>query len=1000
MAELPPGTFDLVKYGNPFEGETFGIATPAYEAGIGLGAGLGLGASVVGAGWSAYEVYQAKKEGDAKRAGFWGGVGTGIITGAGIGAGIGALGAGVTAIPGAAIGGIAGGIGGAFAGNTETAKNVASRVIGVDGALTATMDHLKPEEKRQLGFNNDREHDLAILKQTLERRGINTLRQMDQDANGLSTQELERGLGFLAPAPGQPTNTQTPSSNVTTNQSAPSNPITAYKNPDGSFIAVMPGDKTNPIKITRNVDSDKISDAEFAQYMKSRIGNPDDIKMLARNLRSVIANTLPEANLDPNGDWQISGEMLQQVAFKLGQKAKNEKLPLDQRAAYAMTVGNLGWAAKNVDQSKVDQKSVNEFMSVVQPDQLSHQFISAKIMPTAMIAKKKPSPTHSAAKGDDGKDGESPDAKPTRKDGPSGSLTSTTGDHTANIQALLRLDDAQFSPVLIDGIKRDLTDAGSKAYLEKLKADQDFITKHNINLADVNSTDRLWGIMRLRLQDNKKYRNQLSGSALAEMDHYITARDAKPTQIKLGDKQEEPVKAAQRFMNILSKLDLDPNEMKGVDLKVIDGKIDRKGPTENAIPKLRAFYQRESVKLGNEDNERKAQISQERLDLEKQLAAAQQAQQDAEAARMAAEKRAAAAEKVAANEAGLIENLYKQIDAKPQMATTESACDPARDIWMHSLHESGFFPEDDKAAKLGKKYCDMMNDSGLSLAEMRRGFIHIESDGHIIVVRASEQRTFSGQPVVLAYDISAHIRDKKLAGIETVRLSKPSLTEAAADLNAANEHLGGRLDKKIGTLKDMYADRKHGLDKPYQVHARIENGHFVASVIPERVHGQNPALYSRAFEQTPPFIHERTTHIDNLDNPDLLDGKRDKIDGHKYKYSEIHNLVAPFEKAANGDAKGAYDARHVIPGGDGGMMMAINKDGSSNKNVQGEDNRPFKERYAALYLKGGDVAKSIDDLQKLKDAHQENSDVYKNIINQVNTLSGAQQTRPIVPASR
>ena len=51
-------------------------------------------------------------------------------------------------------------------------------------------------------------------------------------------------------------------------------------------------------------------------------------------------------------------------------------------------------------------------------------------------------------------------------------------------------------------------------------------------------------------------------------------------------------------------------------------------------------------------------------------------------------------------------------------------------------------------------------------------------------------------------------------------------------------------------------------------------------------------------------------------------------------------------------------------------------------------------------LKGGDVAKSIDDLQKLKDAHQENSDVYKNIINQVNTLSGAQQTRPIVPASR
>ena len=81
-------------------------------------------------------------------------------------------------------------------------------------------------------------------------------------------------------------------------------------------------------------------------------------------------------------------------------------------------------------------------------------------------------------------------------------------------------------------------------------------------------------------------------------------------------------------------------------------------------------------------------------------------------------------------------------------------------------------------------------------------------------------------------------------------------------------------------------------------------------------------------------------------------------------------------------------------------MMAINKDGSSNKNVQGEDNRPFKERYAALYLKGGDVAKSIDDLQKLKDAHQENSDVYKNIINQVNTLSGAQQTRPIVPASR
>jgi len=278
-----------------------------------------------------------------------------------------------------------------------------------------------------------------------------------------------------------------------------------------------------------------------------------------------------------------------------------------------------------------------------------------------------------------------------------------------------------------------------------------------------------------------------------------------------------------------------------------------------------------------------------------------------------------AAEKKAADEAATIDGLKQEIAADNQKIHNLEVDCYERDTWMNSLHSSGLFPEDDKAAKLGKKYCDMINDSGWSLAEMRRGMLHVESDGHLILVRASEQRTFNGQPVVLAYDITKHIDDeRKLAGIDTVRLSPPSMREMAAVVNASREHAkssGQPFIDLAGAVKKEKADVKHGFDKEYSLHGRIVNGQFVANVVPNHVwSGSNQANYVRAWEQTPDFIREKSTAIDNLDNPDKLDGKKSKADGHRYRYTEIHDLAKPFEKAASGDDKGALDIRHAIPG--------------------------------------------------------------------------------------
>ncbi len=647
---------------------------------------------------------------------------------------------------------------------------------------------------------------------------------------------------------------------------------------EGRYIAIVSGKGSDLISVEKANFSEKtqLTPAQYSSYLMSRLGDKDDVKIIAHHLRDLVGKNYQwkEGNANYVSKTEING-----LTDRLTADLHSATDPY-QKAAYAFLLGNLGDAVTQTTYG-VSTNAMKEFSelhgkTLRQQAEAELKKLGATTKAPAAEVKKviytpeepdpvpevkdpgtvvKPKPPAAPKTG--GKD-----RVPTRVVA-GGDAHPIQDMKIAELQAVLTCLNVATDVRWTDGIYKQRTNAAVGQYFAQY-GDAHNVPytikdgyKPNNNDGSFAGVDQGW-LSRAHLflvgqaKDNPEARAQIVKNTLG-----LLTKEG-----HINDNDVDDVKAGQIILSLLNYTGTDGEKLK------ITGKMD-----DNTRYALSMMRQHETKPEATAAAAAPAAAAPAAVTEVKPDASSEELEK-LRKERDEALQRAGTAE----DKAGIMGDQLRQADEEIQgLKNKFNDCAPAvpqHDDWGDTLKSDKFLKE--KPDALFEKNCDQWcfknnkeakRENAKALAQellqldpdaQHRGIVHIGKsvngrEGRIMYIRRNDDGN------IAIYDFTGE-RDK-LKGLDTVRFSDSNLRDfrsVAGTAFGAN----ASIDKSVGLLKKMDGDEL-GFNEHYSV--RI-TGEGTPRLVTKDYQKANDALLAKAYNQTPKALSQESRWINNMDH--------------------------------------------------------------------------------------------------------------------------------------